>query len=82
MIVVIDSEHKAIKIDGCCFLGQKADVDNPCLDYCALHNFYPNCEALCINFNVDFFSKGPILRIDKNDISSIFNIPSQNIIIS
>ena len=84
MKITVDKDASIIKIGEDIYYGQDSQYSNedPCSG-CALNDL---CDSLgldspfCEQMDVGFFTKGPMLAVNKREISSLTQIPEKSIV--
>lgn len=85
MKITIDKDLGIIKIGEDIYYGQDSvySEEDPC-NGCALNdlcNSFDGDSPICEHLDVGFFTKGPILAVNKIEISSLTQIPEKNIVL-
>lgn len=83
MKVTIDKDLGIIKIGEDIYYGQDImySEEEPCSN-CTLNDLCNSSGAgICDSLDVGFFTKGPMLVVDKREISSLTHIPEKNIVL-
>ena len=85
MKITIDKDLGIIKIGEDIYYGQDSEYseEGPCSD-CALNDLCNEFDVdtpVCEHLDVGFFTKGPMLVVNKREISSLTQIPEKNIVL-